>query len=372
MEEKLFLDNINDKINELQYLKLRKNTKNSLSLELTKLEKGSCPYIDDQVFSLTNALGLDQPILSFNLPERFDVATYNFLVNRLKQDIDNFNDILFRSNFEVALKTALGLSENIKTIFDQSKNAICFFQKIIQARKIGPLEKLIYELELNLKQKIQSSDQFSKNQLEKAITAIESELDHIKMNRPSHEKVVNLINSAFRAATSSSGRTVERTIINSNVTVENIISQIMVQIHTLIGEGTKRSKTELMKEIKGTLEDALFQVNESITGVFYLTNETLGKNYTFLELSLLDIVLASASVVLAFIAVFNSACLCKVASALKKARRRKDSFNNLELTPIVKKGLKFGKDQVNEVSRYSSIDTLPSPEPTIRKAYFKK
>jgi hypothetical protein len=54
-----------------------------------------------------------------------------------------------------------------------------------------------------------------------------------------------------------------------------------------------------------------------------------------------------------------------------KRKKKSDSYNDLELSPIVKKGLKFGKNKVKEFQDYSSIETLPSPEPTVRRSYIR-
>ena len=145
----------------------------------------------------------------------------------------------------------------------------------------------------------------------------------------------------------------------------------MTQVGELVKEGSDTHKSQSSHKIKKALEEALLQVNETITSVFQQTNETLNRDLNFFKFSLLDIVLASTSVVLAFIAIVNSACLCNLASFKKNKRSNSGSINDLELTPIVKKGIKFGKDKVKEYNDYSSIDTLPSPEPTVRKSFHK-
>ena len=106
MEEKLFLENINDRINDLQSLKLRKNSATFLRIQLSKLERGVCP--GDNTLSLSNALGLNQPIESDRLREPLDIMVYNFLFQQISRDVNNFNNILFSdNNFGNRLKVAL-------------------------------------------------------------------------------------------------------------------------------------------------------------------------------------------------------------------------------------------------------------------------
>ena len=372
MDEVLFLENINDKINDLQLLKPRQNAKTFLRVQVSKLPPGDCPR--EHITSLLSALGLDQPTDLINDREYFDIQVYNFVIKRLRDDITNFNNILFNTNFEGHLKLALAFAEDIKMIYDKTKKAVCFFQKIIRVtEKPKAVEMIIREVEDKLNETLHNSTRLNKAAIDQVISDLNSELDHVKMNRPTHEKVMQLINSAFRNAllTVGKGKTVEKIIVNPNITVDKVISQIMTKVTSLIQGDSKSSKADSMKQIEDALVRTLTQVNETITSVFSQANSTLSRDFDFFGFSLLDIILASTSVVLAFVAIVNSACLVKLRS-FRKRRQYSDSFNDLELTPIVKKGLKFGKDRVNEYnSNYSSADTLPSPEPTIRKSFRK-
>ena len=222
---------------------------------------------------------------------------------------------------------------------------------------------IIRDLEKKVNQTLSKSDESVNVKIKKVIASLEGELDHIKMNRPTHEKVVQLVNQAFQAATASSGKTVEKIIVNPNITIEKITRRIMNQVQDLF-QDNPNSQSELSQK---ALEGALLQINDTINSL--LENSNISEGSNFYKFSLLDIILSSTAVVLAFIAVTNSACLAVLRKKLRKARAQ--SFNDLELTPIVKKGIKFGKDKVREYNDYSSIDTLPSPEPTFRKTYRK-
>ena len=373
MDEVLFLENINDKINDLQNIKPRKNAKTFLRIQISKLESGECPR--ENSASLFNALGLDQPIDSINEREYFDIQVYNFVIKRLRDDITNFNNILFNTNFENHLKLALAFSEDIKMLYDKTKRTLCFFQKIIKVtEKPRAVEMILKEVEHKLNETLHNSTRLNKAAIDKVVGDLEKELDHIKMNRPTHSKVMELINSAFRASLLSAGKdkTVEKIVINPNITVEKVIAQIMSRVTTLIKGDSAAEKAESMKQIEEALVRTLTQANETITSVFSQVNTTLIREFNFFGFSLLDIILASTSVILAFVAIVNSACLYKIRS-LRKRRQYSESFNDLELTPIVKKSLQFGKDKVKEYnSNYSSADTLPSPKPTTRKSYYNQ
>ena len=94
MNEKFFLENINDEINNLQQLKLRKNTKTYLKHQLSKLDLGLCPQ--GEIFSLLKALGLDQPLGSERLSNtQLNIQVYNNLIPLLRKDVANFNQVLF-------------------------------------------------------------------------------------------------------------------------------------------------------------------------------------------------------------------------------------------------------------------------------------
>ncbi len=129
---------------------------------------------------------------------------------------------------------------------------------------------------------------------------------------------------------------------------------------------------DIEEVVQVKIGEELSSINNTIKDAIKHSDNIVNKDFVFFNFTMLDIILASSAATLALIALINSACLCKLCAMAKSGRKKKsDSYNDLELSPIVKKGLKFGKNKVKEFQDYSSIETLPSPEPTVRKSYVR-
>jgi hypothetical protein len=148
-----------------------------------------------------------------------------------------------------------------------------------------------------------------------------------------------------------------------------MIKKIMSRVNEEIKESEQvRGLSD--SQIEKNFEGVLLRVNETISDVISATNETISGNPFFYKFSLLDIILAGAASLLLLIGFFNTVCYAMLRRKIGKNRAQ--SFNDLELTPIARRNIKFGKDRVKEYNaELSSIDTFPSPEPTVRKSHRK-
>jgi len=168
--------------------------------------------------------------------------------------------------------------------------------------------------------------------------------------------------------------------------MNNIKKQLISQINQILTKKTEEN-IERIKQIiesnvpigaetvneliQNRVDEVMESINDTIADAISQT-DSINADFVFFNFTMLDIILASSAATLALIAVINSACLCKLASMVRSRRNRQrnsDSYNDLELSPIIKKNLKFGQNKVREFQHYSSVDTLPSPEPTVRKSY---
>jgi len=385
MEEKIFVENINDRINDLQYLKMHKDTKLILQTHLNQIERGSCP--SRGASSLTKALGLDQPVNEFGKPERLDVNVYNQLVGHLQSDVDKFNNLIFNFKFTDKLKVMLGFSSDVKILYDKVRKSVCFFQKIKEKIEPDKISTAIARIETQLSSILSKANQTSHTQITNAMIKIRGELEEIKTSRPHIDKVMKLINDAFNAAKIFTNETSEAAKGSSNNKLEEVKKQLLRQFNQLVTSKVKEHASAFQKFVDdhtplkiGDIEEVvqvkigeeLSSINNTIKDVIKHSDNIVNKDFVFFNFTMLDIILASSAATLALIALINSACLCKLCSMAKSGRKKKsDSYNDLELSPIVKKGLKFGKNKVKEFQDYSSIETLPSPEPTVRKSYVR-
>jgi len=307
-----------------------------------------------------------------------DVFVYNHLMSRLQRDVDKFNDLVFNFQFLDKLKLMLGLSKNVQTLFDKHRKAICFFQKIKEVTKPSELNVAIVKIEKQLSSILSQAKEMTNTQVTNALLKINSELEVIKTSQLTIDQVMKLINEAFTAAKEFSSQTSETAKGSLNSRIEKIKTQLISQINKILKdkaeENLKHIDKLLIEKIPPDKEDIDEVIQAKINDKLLNRNDTINEDFVFYKFTMLDIILSSSAVTLAIIAVTNSACLCKLASLARARKRRKnnsDSFNDLELSPIVKKGIKFGKNKVKEYEHYASIDTLPSPEPTVRKSYTK-
>jgi len=366
MQEKLFLENINDEINNLQFLKMRKNAKTLLKVHLRKMESGSCPTENN--FSLFKALGLDYPLSSVRLQEKLDVQVYQTMVQRLTQDVMNFNRIMFDGNFENNLKVALGYLDNIQAFYDQTKKTVCFFRKVFKG-KPKAIEVVLSELEQRINSTLNSSSHFTKDRLNEISSNVEKKIENSLGNRPSRDAVIAMVNKALETVNNDIGKKVDKVVEISNATHDDMIKKIMSRVNEEIKESEQvRGLSD--SQIEKNFEGVLLRVNETISDVISATNETISGNPFFYKFSLLDIILAGAASLLLLIGFSNTVCYAVLRRKIGKNRAQ--SFNDLELTPIARRNIKFGKDRVKEYNaELSSIDTFPSPEPTVRKSHRK-
>ena len=343
MEEKIFVENINDRIRDVISLKLRKNMKTYLETQLDKLESGDCPVA--HVSSLTNALGLDQPVESLRLKGSLDVQSYNMLIQYLRQDIINFKNLFLYNDFEGQIKEALGLAREIKAFYDKGKKAICLFQKVLTPdNQPKALETWISEIESKVNLTINSTAHISKRQLEQALREVQESFAKIKLEKVSHDRVTNLIDEAFKK--------IDQVSSNPNSSTAGLVSQVMNKVRNFLDE-YKKGRENFESEFNTTTNGTSVGVDES----------------TFYKFSLLDIILASTSVVLATIAVVNSIYLCRISPNIDNDEVMNDimSLNDIEITPYRNRKLEFGPSNVQEYSIGSSVDTMPSPEPDLKR-----
>jgi hypothetical protein len=332
MEEKIFVENINDRIRDVINLKLRKNMKAYLKTHVGKMESGECPSKDTT--SLTYALGLDQPVESLRFKEHLDISVYNTLINYLRQDIVTFKGLFQENNLESHLKDALGFARDIKSLYDKGKRTVCFFQKILNDPKPQKaLEMWVSEIEQRFNHTVNNTAHLSKAQLEGALLEVKKSFDKIKSETTSHDKVTQLISEAVNNLNKS---------VYPNFTISQMVSQVVVKVK---------------EYLNGT-------VNENST---VSTDRIFGDH--FLKFSLLDIILASTSVVVATIAIINSIFICLL-SPNKVTTLDHDAISlkgRDDLTPLRSRKLGFGPNDVQEYSIHSSIDTMPSPEPEMKR-----
>jgi len=370
MEEKLFLENINDEINNLQFLKMRKNSKTLLKIQLRKLDQGDCP--SEKEYSLVNSLGLDYPLSSprFRDEEGLDIQAYHNLIIRLRQDVASFNQVLFGGKFEENLKIALGFVDNIQTIFDQTRQTVCFFQKILKAvEQPRAIEAILNELELRVNASFNNTGVFTRQKISEIASNIEKKLKGVENNRPTHKEVIAMVNNALQDLSKILDTSVNQATSKANNTIDKVVKEIMSKVHDMIKKDSEKVENSSQNKIDESLEGAISLINATISEVISQTNETLSGHHHFYNLSLLDMILVGIAAFLALIGFSNTICYAVLRKRVQKSRSQ--SFNDLELSPIVKKNLKFGKDKVREYNaEYSSIETLPSPEPT-RKAHRK-
>jgi hypothetical protein len=332
MEEKIFVENINDRIRDVINLKLRKNMKAYLKTQIGKLESGECPSRD--ITSLTYALGLDQPIESLRFKEHLDIPVYNTLINYLRQDIISFKGLFQDNNLESHLKDALGLARDVKALYDKGKKAVCFFQKILNDPKPQKaLEMWVSEMEQKFNRTVNNTAHLSKAQLEEALLEVKKSFDEIKTETASHDKVTQLISEAVKNLNEST-----RPI----PTIGQIVSQVVVKVKEYLNSTANENSTVSTDRIFGD---------------------------HFLKFSLIDIILASTSVIVATIAIINSVFICLL-SPNKVTTLDHDAISlkgRDDLTPLRSRKLGFGPNDVQEYSIHSSIDTMPSPEPEMKR-----
>jgi hypothetical protein len=130
MQDRLFRETINDKIADLTNLRLSKRAKVILRNKTDLISEGNCSEIESKTFSLIEAMALKEPVEIFAKRLYIDKNIYSNEYPSLVKDIDNFKRLLYADNFEVAIKSLLGIAVDIKLTRDAKSIYICFDTKI--------------------------------------------------------------------------------------------------------------------------------------------------------------------------------------------------------------------------------------------------
>ena len=367
MEQKLFIDNIDDHINELGRIRLPKNINTFIKIQFKRLDQGEC--LDTPTISLTQALGLNQPVNSLKIRSNLDVYTYSFLSRHMLDDVNTFWRLMFNGHFDSHLRAALGFAQNVKMMYDGVKKALCIFSQITNPdQEPIPLEMQLSEVEKKVTQAMENSSKLSKEQLKQALEGVQNSLERIKVDNPTQKTVQDMINSAFRNSVTSMNKAIQEVVNNPRGLSDTISTKILKQVEGLI---TNIKKDVVMTDqVSKLLDEALDQVNDTIMS--QIQTITDNPDNGFYKLSLLDLILAITSIILASIAIINSICLC-VMSSRKKQNGNDETYVegfNMELTPMLERRDPPEGDNARDYSVHSSVDTAPSPQPATRRAHF--
>ncbi len=174
---------------------------------------------------------------------------------------------------------------------------------------------------------------------------------------------MQLINEAFSVAKEFANQTSNSVKDNANHRIDNIKQQLISQINQILKINADENVAKIKQifednvpmgaeaineKMQNKVDEAMDSLNDTIRDVI---NQSCNINadFVFFNFTMLDIILASSAATLALIAVVNSACLFKLASMVRSRHNRQrnsKSYNDLELSPIIKKNLKFGKNKV--------------------------
>ena len=369
IEEKLFVDNIDDHINELGKMRLPGNINTYMKIQLKRLDQGECP--DSPITSLSQALGLNQPVESLKVRQSLDIFTYTHLSNFMLNDVNSFWHLMFNGQFEDHLRVALGHARNVKMLYDGVKKAVCVFTKIITPDKDPmAIEMVITDIEQKINKTIADTSKLTKEQMKGALEQVQLALEQVKVDKPSPSTVQEMINTSFRSTILSTKQAIEAAISNPKGITEKITKKILTDVEQLV-KGLKKD-VAMNDQVTKLIDEALEQVNDTIFTQIQAIDLTPTKDHGFYKLSLLDLILAITSIILATIAIINSVCLCVISARRKQMDENRETYAegfDLELTPMLGRRDNPEGDNARS-SRHSSMDTAPSPEPAVRRAHF--
>jgi hypothetical protein len=147
---------------------------------------------------------------------------------------------MFNGHFEDHLRVSLGHARNANMLYDGVKKAFCIFTKILFPDKDPiPIEMVISDIEQKVNKTIVNTSQLTKDQMKKALEAVQISLERVKIDKPSPNTVQEMINSAFCNAITSTHQAIEAAISNPKGITEKITKKILSDVEKLVKEFKK-------------------------------------------------------------------------------------------------------------------------------------
>jgi len=130
IKDRLFWETINDKINEINSLKISDRIKSSISQQLERIRKGHCEEeygesnnIDS--FDLIDIMSVRQPIEYLNELQQIDKSQFYTLYPEFTRDINYIKKLFNSENLESEIRQILDIPQNILIEYDNDEQILC-------------------------------------------------------------------------------------------------------------------------------------------------------------------------------------------------------------------------------------------------------